>query len=363
MDVASVQRDANNFDFLRFFAASAVVFGHCYWLSGAGAVEPTRVFTGSMDTADIAVNLFFVMSGFLIAASWVNSRSVLDFAAKRALRIFPALCVSTLFTVLIVGPLATGLPLKEYLLSSQTLRYLSNTVLVTQFHLPGVFTANPFPDTVNGSVWTLPYEVLMYTALLTMGLLRVFGRIAVLVVPVSLMLLYFHLAPALGLESDMLRKATRLGMFFFFGSALYLYRRNLPWNWKVALSMLALSLLSARTELWFYIHVLTLPYLTIYLAHLPIPRLSGFGKHGDFSYGIYIFSFPVQQLLMHWLYPQLPLVAFMLVSLAASIAIAALSWHFVESPALQLKRYLPGARERSGRKALGPIQPTPDLNG
>lgn len=354
MDVASVQRDANNFDFLRFFAASAVVFGHCYWLSGAGNAEPVRLFTGSMDTADIAVNLFFVMSGFLIAASWMNSRSVLDFAAKRALRIFPALCVSTLFTVLIVGPLATGLPLKEYLFSSQTLRYLTNMVLITQFLLPGVFTENPFSDTVNGSVWTLPYEVLMYTSLLMMGLLKVFGRIAVLVVPISLLLIHFHLAPALGLESDILRKSTRLGMFFFFGSALYLYRRDLPWNWKVALSMLVLSLLSARTELWLYVHVLTLPYLTIYLAHLRIPRLSGFGKHGDFSYGIYIFSFPIQQLLMHWFGPQLPLGAFMVLSLSASIAIAALSWHFIEFPALQLKRYMPGAHQRIGRTRLSP---------
>ncbi|MHB0849822.1 acyltransferase family protein [Stutzerimonas nitrititolerans] len=354
MDVASVQRDANNFDFLRFFAASAVVIGHCYWLSGAGAAEPVRLFTGSMDMADIAVNLFFVMSGFLIAASWMNSRSVLDFAAKRALRIFPALCVSVLFTVLVVGPLATGLPLKDYLSSSETLRYLGNMALITHFHLPGVFTGNPFPDTVNGSVWTLPYEVLMYATVLALGLLRLFGRIAVLVVPMSLLIIHFHLAPALGLESDILRKSTRLGMFFFFGSALYLYRRELPWNWKIALSLLALTLLSARTELWFYIHVLTLPYLTIYLAHLRIPRLSGFGKYGDFSYGIYIFSFPIQQLLMHWLGPQLSLGAFMAISLSASIAIAALSWHFIESPALQLKRYLPRASKHLARTDFSP---------
>lgn len=354
MDVTSVQRDANNFDFLRFFAASAVVLGHCYWLSGLGDVEPVRLFTGSMDTADIAVNLFFVMSGFLIAASWINSRSVLDFAAKRVLRIFPALCISVVFTTFIVGPLATELPLKAYLLNSQTMSYLSNMGLVTQFHLPGVFSSNPFPDTVNGSVWTLPYEVLMYASLLTMGLLKVFGRIAVLAVPIMLMVIHFHLSPNFGLESDILRKSTRLGMFFFFGSALYLYRRDVPWNWKVALTLLALSLLSARTSLWLYVHVLTLPYLTIYFAHLQIPRLSQFGKNGDFSYGIYIFSFPIQQLLMYWFGPQLSLGAFIVISLLASMAIAALSWHWVESPALRLKRFLPGARERSGRIDLSP---------
>lgn len=354
MDIASVQRDENNFDFLRFFAASAVVIGHCYWLSGLGEVEPVRLFTGSMDTADIAVNLFFVMSGFLIAASWINSRSTLDFAAKRALRIFPALAVSTLFTTFIVGPLATGLSLSDYLLSSQTMRYLTNIALVTQFHLPGVFTENPFPDTVNGSVWTLPYEVLMYATLLMLGLLKLFGRIMVLVVPLMLIVVHFHLAPHLGLESDILRKATRLGMFFFLGSALYLYRASLPWNWKVALALLALTLLSARTELWLYFHVLTLPYLTIYLAHLKIPRLARFGKNGDFSYGIYIFSFPLQQLLMHWLNPQLSLPTFMALSLSISIAVAALSWHLIESPALRLKRYLPGSRERITRASLNP---------
>jgi peptidoglycan/LPS O-acetylase OafA/YrhL len=354
MDVASVQRDDNNFDFMRFFAASAVVLGHCYWLSGLGAVEPVRLFTGSMDTADIAVNLFFVMSGFLIAASWIHSRSSLDFAAKRALRIFPALTVSTLFTALIVGPLATELSLSDYLLNSQTVRYLSNAALITQFDLPGVFTSNPFPDTVNGSVWTLPYEALMYMALLMLGLLKLFGRIAILAVPMALIFIHFHLAPNLGLESDILRKTTRLGMFFFLGSALYLYRKMLPWNWQVALVLLLLSLLSAKTELWFYVHVLTLPYLTIYLAHLKIPRLSRFGRYGDFSYGIYIFSFPVQQLLMHWFYPQLSLAAFMALSLATSIAIAALSWHLIESPALRLKRFLPGSRQAISDARLTP---------
>ncbi|WP_413043934.1 acyltransferase family protein [Pseudomonas sp. YJ42] len=354
MDIASTQREQNNFDFLRFFAASAVVLGHCYWLSGAGEVEPVRLFTGSMDTADIAVNLFFVMSGFLIAASWINSRSPLDFAAKRALRIFPALGVSVLLTVLIVGPLATELSLEEYFLNRQTLGYLGNIALITHFHLPEVFTGNPFPETVNGSVWTLPYEVLMYVSLLLMGLLRVFGRIAVLVVPIALILIHFQLAPSLGLESDILRKSTRLGMFFFLGSALYLFRRSVPWNWKIALTLLAVSLLSAQTELWLFVHVLTLPYLTIYLAHLPIPRLSRFGKYGDFSYGIYIFSFPIQQLLMHGFSPQLPLGAFMAISLSASIAIAALSWHLIESPALRLKRYLPGARASISRTDLSP---------
>jgi peptidoglycan/LPS O-acetylase OafA/YrhL len=130
-------------------------------------------------------------------------------------------------------------------------------------------------------------------------------------------------------------------MFFYAGAALYLYRDMLRWDWRIAAGLLLLSLLSARSGAWFLVHVVTLPYLTIYLAHLPIPRLSRFGKHGDFSYGIYIFSFPVQQLLMHWLAPDLALLPFMLASLALSLLLAVLSWHFIEAPALRLKRFLP----------------------
>ena len=109
----------------------------------AGAPEPLRLFSGSYDSADIAVHVFFVMSGFLIAASRLNSRSVLDFAAKRALRIMPALIVSVLFVVLVIGPLATRLPLGEYFSAPGTFAYLSNAALITEFRLPGVFASNP----------------------------------------------------------------------------------------------------------------------------------------------------------------------------------------------------------------------------
>lgn len=355
MQIASLRREDNNFDFLRFVAASAVVLGHCYWLLGSGEVEPVRLLTGSLDTADIAVNLFFVMSGFLIAASWHNSRNALDFAVKRALRIFPALIASVLLTVLIVGPLSTGLPLREYLFHGQTLRYLANMALVTEFHLPGVFTANPFPHTVNGSVWTLPYETLMYVSLMALGLLNLFGRVAVVGLVLTLMLVHFEVAPALGMDSDILSKTTRLGMFFFSGAALYLYRRHIPWNGGIALALLALTGLTAGTERWPFVHVLTLPYLTIYLAHARLGRLSRFGKYGDFSYGIYIYSFPLQQLLVYWLGATVPIGVFMLLSLTLAIALAALSWHLLESPALRLKRWLQGRRVESSAGGVGTL--------
>lgn len=341
----------NNFDFLRFFAAALVVFGHSYGLSGQADREPLRLFSGSYDSADIAVHAFFVMSGFLIAGSWRNSLSVLHFAAKRALRIFPALIVSVLFVMLVIGPLATTLSMAEYLGAAQTLAYLTNAALITQFHLPGVFESNPFPHTVNGSLWTLPYEVLMYVTVLTLGLAKVFGRSSALIGLVLMVAVHFHLIPSYEMQSDLLHKATRLGMFFYAGVVLYLYRPLMPWNWKLAALLVALNLLSARSDYWELMHVVTLPYLTLYLAQLRIPTLSGFGKAGDFSYGLYIFSFPIQQLLMHWTGGQLGLIAFMALGFTASLALAVLSWHLIELPALRLKRYLP-SRPPSAARAI-----------
>lgn len=351
MHTSPMAHRENNFDFLRFFAASMVVFGHSFWLSGRDASEPLRLFSGSYDSADIAVHVFFVMSGFLIAASWLNSRSVLEFVAKRALRILPALIVSVLFAVLVVGPLATHLPLREYIAAPDTLSYLGNALLITEFRLPGVFESNPFPYTVNGSLWTLPYEVLMYATVLTLGLLRVFGRSTALVGLALMMAVHFHLIPTYEVQADLLRKATRLGMFFYAGVAFYLYRERIVWSWKLAALLVVINLLSARSDYWQLMHVLTLPYLTLYLAQLRIPRLAGFGKAGDFSYGLYIFSFPIQQLIMHWTQGQLPLIPFMLLAFITSLAAAALSWHLIESPALTLKRYLPRQR-RSAATAV-----------
>ena len=331
----------NNFDFLRFFAAAMVVFGHSYGLAGQAHQEPLRLFSGSYDSADIAVHVFFVMSGFLIAASWLNSRSVLDFAAKRALRIMPALIVSVLFVVLVIGPLATRLPLGEYFRAPGTFAYLSNAALITEFRLPGVFASNPFPDTVNGSLWTLPYEVLMYATVVTLGLLKAFGRNMALISLLLMVVTHFWLIPLYEVQSDLLYKATRLGAFFYAGVAFYLYRQRILWSWKLATLMVVANLIFARNDQWEFVHVLTLPYLTLYLAQLRIPRLAGFGKAGDFSYGLYIFAFPIQQLIMHWSDGRLPLLPFMALSFITSLAAAVLCWHLIEAPALRLKRYLP----------------------
>ena len=144
----------NNFNLIRFIAASLVLFSHSYPLAmGNGFPEPLSNSLGT-SWGSIAVDVFFVASGFFIAASFSLKSSFKSFAMARILRIYPALIITTLLTVFVLGPLFTSLSLFDYFSHSQTYQYLiKNTTLLTgiEYYLPGVFTDTPYNQAVNGS--------------------------------------------------------------------------------------------------------------------------------------------------------------------------------------------------------------------
>jgi peptidoglycan/LPS O-acetylase OafA/YrhL len=156
----------NNFNLLRLLAAFAVLFGHCYAL--LGLAEPLGTTLG-MSIGSIAVDIFFISSGFLVGASLIQRQSVVDYILARFLRIFPALWVMLLFVVLLLGAVFSHLPLASYYQDPQLVHHLGKSAsLMTglDFYLPGVFADNPYPRVVNGSLWTMIYELSMYGLLL-----------------------------------------------------------------------------------------------------------------------------------------------------------------------------------------------------
>lgn len=336
----SAQRSQNNFDFLRFLAATMVVASHSFWLHGSH--DPDSPLIGTYGVGPIAVYAFFTISGFLITASCRNGTSTYNFITKRLLRIFPALVVATLLAILLVGPLTTRLPLGEYFSSSRTWGYLSNLVFWMQFDLPGVFTDNPFPGTVNGSLWTLPFVILLDLSLFALALSGRLTRASVLIGLALMALGGFVVLGLLEVQSKSVGNLFTLGLYFYAGAALYLFRQRLPWSWKIAAAATVVLGAGIALDLEPVAFALALPYLTLYLAYLKVPPLARFGRYGDFSYGIYIFSFPLQQLLVHALAAERwPVLAYLAASLAISVAAGVLSWHVIERPALGLKRYLP----------------------
>jgi len=217
----------NNFDFLRFFAAALVLFAHSYPLVGRREDEPLTLLTGYEKGGSIAVGIFFVMSGYLIASSWLASSSPKSFLIKRALRIFPALIVAVLLSVFVIGPMVTQFSLGRYLAADGTWTYLQNILLVTRYELPGVFTGNIYPDVVNGSLWTLPLEVLMYIGVMILGLTGFLKRRLIFLPIMVLAVGHFWLLGKLGIESYFIKNIFKLGLLYYSGSALFpLSRRH-----------------------------------------------------------------------------------------------------------------------------------------
>ncbi len=162
-----LSKNNNNFDFLRLTAACLVLIGHAPLILGQKfySWDPFKILFGHNMHA-FGVVVFFVISGFLVASSWERRHSAFSYFKARILRIFPGLIVAVLICVFILGLLLTNRPTGEYLSSVQTYQYLFNmTLLRISYNLPGVFEYNPIASSINGSLWSLPYEFCCYIVL------------------------------------------------------------------------------------------------------------------------------------------------------------------------------------------------------
>ena len=332
----------NNFDFLRFFLASLVIFSHSFAVlySGLASYDPLLRWThGQAAFGGLAVDGFFLVSGFLITKSWVRSKTARDYFEKRALRILPALAVVLLVTVLVIGPLATTLPLGAYFRNPHTWTYLGfmGTVnLHRTDRLPGVFADNPLPWRVNGSLWTIRLEVICYLMVAALGALRVYRR------PRAVLLLTALAAALLGAGSRLLglgefADSFRVLVFFLVGMTFYLYRDSVPHTRGLLLASLAGIGAAGLLGVLNYVLPVLGAYCLFYAAFSPRLGLTRFAKPGDFSYGLYLYAFPVQQLLVTHFRPYWTAGTLTLAAFAAAGLCAVLSWNLVEKPFLKKK--------------------------
>lgn len=337
----------NNFNLIRFAAALLVLFTHSFALTrGTGDAEPLRSSIG-MSWGDIAVDVFFVTSGFLIAKSWTARRDAAAFVWARIIRIWPALVASVLFCALIIGPVFTTLMLPDYFTHPTTFRFVAKNILLfrgLEPNLPGVFTDTPYPGTINGSLWTLPHEIRMY-AILSLVLLTLeyaHKRIRRMPAPKFAMLAAAVLFTSRNLEVYFSTGArpspeTNLIAMFFAGAACYFWRDKIILHRSAfALACLALAITGFGNLVFFAIYSLALPYLILFLACVPAGAVRGFNRLGDYSYGIYIYAFPIQQTVLHC-FPGSSVPFVFMSSLVPTLALSCLSWHLLEKKCLKLK--------------------------
>jgi peptidoglycan/LPS O-acetylase OafA/YrhL len=165
-------KHANSFDFARLWAALLVLYSHAFAIGGA----PEPVIAGFCSLGSLGLLIFFSISGYLVSMSWLSDGSVVRFAIRRSLRIFPALTVVILLSTFVLGPIVATVPMRVYFHHPATYRYLANIGLYVSYYLPGCFEHVPIANAVNGSLWSLPAEVLMYIILGGLGWVSLLKR-------------------------------------------------------------------------------------------------------------------------------------------------------------------------------------------
>lgn len=342
LTIAARSKDRqNNLDVIRLIAASAVILSHAFPLTtGSYRHEPLMELTdGQMSLGRLAVAVFFIISGYLIAASYDRTQDIIAFARARVLRIFPGLALVALLTAFGLGPLVSSLTAPEYFGSALPYSYVLRTIVLrSPDHLPGVFQHNVFQGSVNGSLWTLFYEVTCYVVVGLLGVLRLLRKQIVFVVFLAAMLVPLPLPRSFVWHRDMLTAWIDLFRVFAAGMLFYGFRDHIKLRRDVAL----LAVVGLAVSSHFHMLALFFPllgaYLVLFLGFAPPIPLQTFLKGVDLSYGVYIYAFPIQQTVTQCFGGTMDPVINILISFPFVILFALMSWFGVEKRFLKLKK-------------------------
>ncbi len=345
----SIDHTSNSYGVLHLLGAIMVLYGHQYALMQF----PVPVLLGNQIQA-LGVKIIFVISGYLIAGSFLKDCNLGRFMVKRILRIFPALAVCILFTIFIIGPMMSASSILDYFRGAWEY-FWKNLFLCPHYILPGVFIDNPYPIAVNGSLWTMPLEVSLYVlvALILSCISRIrnntaqkiiMGFFAVLFALASLIRLYV-------MPSDLRwvfwgtdwASASTIGdaAYFMIGSFL----RVADIKRYLSLPVASLILLFASTLSYRYIEAISLlviPYFVLSFSENGVPFLSSWVERHNISYGVYLYGFPVQQTLLGliWVLADIKVSpnAFFIASLIITGLLAMASRNLIEQPASELAK-------------------------
>jgi peptidoglycan/LPS O-acetylase OafA/YrhL len=337
----------NNFTLLRIAAAVAVLVTHCYDLQ---RLEDIAYRSTGFRFGVWAVDVFFVISGYLVLTSFERRKDVVAFVRARALRILPGLWVMLIVTTIILGLFFSTLPASSFFADFRTLKYLACNMVIGPYCyvLPGVFDSNPVGNHVNGQLWTLKYEVLCYTMLGVAGALGLLYSNARKTAVFGAIFIFYAVWIALNWNGPLsfikasitgeLNSLTHLLFCFLIGMIYATWPVKIRW-WHVACAAMIFVLLMGTPLVTTALAVL-IGVAVFWIAYLePLTPI----KLPDLSYGLYIYGGPIQQALISIIGSIDPLL-FFLPSLVLTAIPAWFSWFYIEKPALRLKEVRPQAR-------------------
>jgi peptidoglycan/LPS O-acetylase OafA/YrhL len=340
--LSDIEQRQNNFNILRLALASLVILSHAPELHEGGRESEllTRVFH-TLSFGELAVDGFFLLSGYLITQSWDRQPRWWPFLKKRLLRIYPAFIVASVLCACVLGPWVAANA--TYASEFSIWRFLRAMLTLGAPDIPPVFPGRPHPA-INGAMWTIEWEFRCYLAVLAVGCLRfVSFRHAWTL----LTLVVFSVWTMGRLTTDTAMQAWitgylpslwRLGSFFLVGGCFYSYRERVALTGRAAtLSLAVLLPCMFSVQLCEPALALLGGYLLFYAAQVPAPALRSFNSGADISYGVYLYGWPVQNLVSS-LWPQANVWLLLPLVYLVCVALAVMSWYVVERPFLQLKR-------------------------
>lgn len=328
------------FDYLRILLALAVFFWHSI-LTTYGSDHQFIKNPWFFSFVVWVLPSFFALSGFLVAGSLQRCKTIAGFLYLRVIRIFPALIIEITLSALILGPVLTELPIGSYFKDPQLRLYFFNCIGYIHYHLPGVFAYVPDAGIVNAQLWTIPFELKCYIVIAVLAVAGVsYNRWLLLVAVLTIYGFHAftsldHLDVHLGLD-----RGNDLVVAFLFGVLFYYFRGLVPHNAALAAFAFVLGACLFLVPVGRPFSPLPVAYVIVYLG-LTNPRRLSILETGDYSYGIYLYSFPIQQAVVAsgWV-PVNPLLDFA-VSVPFVLLFAACSWHFWEKHCLEMRRFRP----------------------
>jgi peptidoglycan/LPS O-acetylase OafA/YrhL len=340
----------NNFNLLRLILASLVILSHSASLiDGDGRRDLIVRMYHRYAFGELAVDGFFLLSGYLIMQSWDTQPYAWQFLKKRVLRIYPGFIVVSLICAFVVGPLG-AIP-SEYFAAFDAAELLRGIVFLQKPVVPDVFSGQPYPS-VNGSLWTISREFTCYMLILVFGVSGAL-RVRHLWAALSVVVLASVLAPNLIHVPWIDPRDLRVSSFFLSGGCFYIYREYIRFDGRLAAictALICVCMFSWRAA------DLALPtiggYALLYAGTKHSALLSNFNRLPDVSYGVYLYGWPIQKTLL-WHFPITSPWLLTALALTVALVLGMASWFAVEKPALRLKgRSLPAVKPESEARPI-----------
>lgn len=331
------------FNILRLLASIAVLLGHSFTLMGIKYPLSFSIETN-------AVYVFFIISGYFIYQS-ASSRSMVRYTIARFVRIMPGLLASVLFC-LIIGIFYTNISIHKYITSPLTRQYVGNAILYINFYLEGVFLTNPYKGVINGSLWTLPIEVVSYLLVLALTTRRgpktqICTLISVIITTHTGFELFVKNKSDYVIYATSIKYCLELNVFFLCGCLIRVINNNTEFlSFRTRYLVIWILLLYGLNKLMLYGPILTLVFgiiivnignSKIFDKIIPM-QINNHLRNNDYSYGMYLYAFPVQQIIIQY-YPDNWIVYISTTIIITSI-IAWISWTYIELPPLKWAKTL-----------------------